>query len=230
MGAEKQSERDLLLAQISGEACRVKVIDEKGAERWRDVSEGIEAVLPTDELVLLHGKLQTMKNPPGRRPRPPVPKMPKPTTDVVAELVAFKQHLLESDPLLAQLEKDPDDDFILFSVMRGFAEEAVSLQFERIEAERNGTETSAISMRRINALRTLGDTFLKRKELLANKTIDLGSPAFARLFSFMLETFRESALNAGVPRDQVETVFTKLSKRMQDETWEVEARNRMKGS
>jgi hypothetical protein len=230
MGAEQQSDRELLLAQISEDVCRVKVIDDKGAERWRDLSEGLDAILPTDEFVVVGGKLVTMKSPPGRRPKPPVPKMPKPATALVADLVAAKQYLVDNDPLLAQLGRDLDNEAILYHVMQGFAEEAVSLQFERREAERTGEETSAISMRRVTTLGKLGDLFLKRKELLANRVIDLDSPAFTRLFNFMLETFRESMLNGGVPRDQVETVFTKLSKRLADETWGSEARSRMKGS
>jgi hypothetical protein len=230
MGAEKQTERELLLAQVAGQACRVKVIDEKGAEKYRDISSGIEAILPTDELVVVGGNLVTMRGTPGRRPKPPPPKMPAPATTLVAELVAAKQHLVDTDQLLAQLDVDLDDEAILYHVMRGFAEEAASIRFERLEAERQGTETSALSGRRINALRTLGDTFLKRKELLANKVIDLNSPAFIRLFKFMLDSFREAMINGGVPRDQTESVFTQLSKRMADETWESEARTRMKGA
>jgi hypothetical protein len=179
---------------------------------------------------VVSGKIVTMSSRPGRRPKPPIPRLPPPATDTVADLVAAKQYHFENDPLLLQMEQDVDHDLILFHVMKGLAQEAVSLQFERSEAERTGKETSAVSVRRVNALRTLADTFLKRKEQLANKVIDLGSPAFSRLFQFMLDTFREAMLNGGIGRDQVETVFTQLSKRMADDTWETEARNRMKGA
>lgn len=230
MAAEKREERELLLQQIPADAQRVKVIDEKGAERWREVSDGLERILPTDELVTVGGKLVTMKERPGRRPKPPIPKMPAPTSQIAGELAAAKQHMIDNDALLRQIGLSIDDDAVLFHVLFGFAVEAASLQFERLEAEREGKETSAVSMRRVNTLGKLGELFLKRKELLANRVIDLDSPAFTRLFQFMLETFREAMHNGSVPRDQVETVFTQLSKRMSDETWAYEARIRMKGA
>jgi hypothetical protein len=226
MGAEKQLERDLLIAALPEDVTRVKVIDEKGTERWRSLSD----ILPMDELVVVGGKVAIMKGNPGRKPRPPIPKMPPASSQVVADLQAAKQYRLETDPLMVQLEESVDDDAILYHVMRGLAEESVSLLFERHEAEREGKETSAVSIRRVNALRTLADTYLKRKEQLSAKMIDLSSPAFTRLFQFMLDTFRDAMSNGGISRDQVETVFTQLAKRMADDPWEQEARMKMKGA
>ena len=114
--------------------------------------------------------------------------------------------------------------------MQGFAQEAASLNFERVEAERTGKETSQLSIRRINALKALGETWIKRKEQLSGRQIDLESPAFRKLFEFMLECFRESMHNGGISRDQAETVFVALSARMVEETWEEEARKKMRGA
>lgn len=232
MGAQKQDPaRDQILALIPDDATRVKVLDEKGHERYRDVTGGdFSAILPSDEIVVISGKPVTMKGKPGRRKKTPTPKAPPPVNQTVATLQAAKAAFFDNDPLLQQIDTGVESEDILHLVMRGFAQEAASLNFERIEAERNGKETSQLSIRRINALKALGETWIKRKEQLSARTIDLESPAFVKLFEFMLETFREAMLQGNVPRDQAETVFARLSDRMDDDTWEQEARNRMRGA
>jgi hypothetical protein len=222
MAAEKQDP----LALIPSDAVRVKVTDEKGLEKWRDV----DAIQASDEIILDRGKPLVMKTAPGRKRKTPAPKPPAPTNETVATLMAAKEYFLENDPLMQQVDVGIDDDSLLHLIMRGFAEEAASLAFERGEAERTGKETSQLSIRRINALRNLGDVFLKRKEQLSGKVIDMDSPAFASLFKFMTETFRESMINGGIGADQAEVVFQSLARRMGDDTWALEARNRMKGA
>ena len=229
--AKRDTTREQLLALIPGEATRVKVHDEKTHERWRDIEGGdFSAILPSDKILIVSGKPVTMKKKPGRRKKAPAPKAPPPVSQTVATLQAAKAAFFDSDPLLRQIDSGVESEDILHLVMRGFAQEAASLNFERIEAERNGKETSQLSIRRINALKALGETWIKRKEQLSGNTIDMESSAFVLLFGFMLETFRESMLQGNVPRDQAETVFARLSDRMDDDTWEQEARNRMKGA
>ena len=229
MGASSKANasREDLLALIPPEANRLKVKDDLGHERWRDISKGLDTVLSSDEIIVVSGLPVTMKGQPGRRKKAPAPKPPPPVNQTVANLIASKAAFFESDDLLKQIAKGVDGDDVLHLVMMGFAQEAASLQFERIEAERQGKETSQLSIRRINALKAIGETWIKRKEQLAGKLIDLESPAFARLFSFILETFREVMQTASVPRDQAETVFVELSNRMGDDSWEEEARRKM---
>lgn len=223
--------RDEILALIPKGAVRVKVIDEKGHEKYRNIQrDGLDAILESDEIVLLDGVPITMQSKPGRRKKPPAPKPPPPVNHTVAELVATKKRYLEEDPIIRQLNRGIDSEDVLHLVMHGFAQEAASLAFERTEAERTGKETSQLSIRRINALKALGETWIKRKEQLAGRMIDLDSPAFRKLFEFMLECFRESMHKGGVPRDQAEAVFVALSERMTEETWEEEARKKMKGA
>ena len=230
MSAAEQT-RDELIALIPTDAKRVKVVDEKGQERWRDLeSGGFDAILDSDEIVLVSGRPHIMTEKPGRRKKAPAPKPPAPTSTAVAQLVAAKAYFLDNDPLLLQLERGLDSEDVLHLVMQGFAQEAASLNFERVEAERTGKETSQLSIRRINALKALGETWIKRKEQLSGRQIDLESPAFRKLFEFMLECFRESMHNGGISRDQAETVFVALSERMVEETWEEEARKKMRGA
>lgn len=228
----KSLTRDDILSLIPPDAVRVKVLTAEGHEKYRtiDPSEGnFEQILDTDEIVLLSGSPITMNKVPGRKKSSPPPSLPKPTTTKNAQTQRDKIAWLDHDPLLKQIEKGVESEDILLLVMRGFAQEASSLEFERVTAEADGKETSQLSIRRINALKALGDAWIKRKEQLAGKTIDMASPAFSRLFEFMTETFREAMLAGGIPRDQAETVFARMSERMSDETWEQEAQNKMKG-
>jgi hypothetical protein len=229
MGTAKE-QREEVLASIPSDAKRVKVVDEKGKERWRDITDGLDTILESDQVVLVSGVPQTMSKVPGRRKKKPAPKPPPAVNQTVAQLQAAKEAFFDNDALLQQLERSIDSEDILHLIMQGFAQEAASLNFERIEAERTGKETSQLSIRRINALKALGETWLKRKEQLSGKMIDLESPAFRKLFEFMLECFRESMHKGGVSRDQAETVFVSLSERMSEETWEEEARKRMRGA
>jgi len=216
---------------VPDDAQRVKVIDEKGQERWRDVAaEGMDAILDSDEVVLLGGEPVVMRTRPGRRKKPPRAAPPPPVNQTVAQLQSAKNQFLDEDDLTKQIEKNLESEEVLYCVLRGFAEEAASLAFERHEAERTGKETSQLSIRRINALKAVAETWLKRKEQLASKTIDMASPAFSRLFDFIVATFRESMLAGGVPADLAEIVFTRLGDRLKDETWEQEAQNRMRGA
>jgi hypothetical protein len=227
---EERLSREDVLGLIPDGAKRVKVIDEKGHERYRNIADGFGEILDSDEIQLVGGKPVVAMSQPGRRRKPKTGPPPPPVNNITASLQVAKSKFITNDPLIQQIQKGVDSEDVLHLAMMGFAQEASSLAFERTEAERTGKETSQLSIRRINALKALAETWIKRKEQLSGKTIDMNSPAFSKLFSFMLETFRESMLKGGVPADQVETVFVALSERMGDETWEQEARNKMKGA
>lgn len=224
--------RSELLKLIPLDAVRVKVKTEKGNDKYRTVDPqngNFDEILDSDQLVLVNGNPVTMNKKPGRKKAVPPAKVPPPINAIAAQLMAAKKEFLDNDPLLRQIEQGVESEDILLLVMRGFAQESASLEFERLEAERNNRETSQLSIRRINALKALGDSFLKRKDQLSGKTIDMASPAFGRLFAFMTATFREAMLNGGVSRDHAEAIFSWLNSRILDDSWEQEALNKMKG-
>ena len=106
-------------------------------------------------------------------------------------------------------------------------EEAASLRFERMEAERKGTDTSQLSMRRVAALKAIGDTWIKRKEQIQSRMIDLESPSFQALFQFISETFVRAMQSAGVRQELSDTVIAQFAKQL-DDSWKNEAKSRMK--
>ena len=67
--------------------------------------------------------------------------------------------------------ENPESSDLLHLVMVGLAEESASIGFERAEAEREGKGTSTISVRRIGALKSVAETWLRRKEQLVDREI-----------------------------------------------------------
>jgi hypothetical protein len=145
----------------------------------------------------------------------------------VAEIVRRKNDSILKDPVLQAVKTSPEDAAVLHQVVLALGEEAASLGFERLEAERDGKETSNISIRRVNTLKALADTWLKRKDQIVSRGIDLNSPVFKALLQYLLETFQEALVETGERPEMVEAVFARLGKLM-SEGWEAEAKNRMK--
>jgi hypothetical protein len=138
----------------------------------------------------------------------------------------LRRQALSNDDLLEVVKANPESAFVLDYVMLGIAEEAAALGFERTEMERRGQPTSQVSVRRIGALKAIGDSWLKRKDQIASQGVDMDSPAFKRLFGYIMETFKESLVAAGERPEMIETVFAGLSKRL-DADWQREAVKRM---
>jgi hypothetical protein len=95
-----------------------------------------------------------------------------------------------------------------------------------MEAERQGNDTSSLSMRRVAALKAIGDTWIKRKEQIVNRAIDLDSPSFHELFKFISETFARAMEASGVRPELANSVFAQFGKLL-DEEWKKEAKTRM---
>lgn len=213
-------EKNKILGSLSEEAKRIKVEDENGQKRWRDV----DALHDTDSIILkADGDPYVMNTKPGRKANPKI----QAANEVVGEKIRQKQIQQDHDPIIRAVKVDPDSSKVLDHVMTGLAEEAFSLGYERTEAERQGQATSSISVRRVNALKSLADTYLKRKEQISTSSVDLEGQAFKNLFAFILETFRGSLEDSNLRTEMIETVFAKLTKRLED-NWEDEAKNRMK--
>lgn len=211
-----------IVATLPPDVSRVQVIDEFGRTKYRKLSE----VGDSDQILMdSSGNPITMgKGGPGRPKNPDM----QPLNDQIKELMRAKEIHLRDDDLLDVVQKNPEASTVLDYVMVGLAEEASSLGFERGEAERKGMPTSQISIRRIGALKAVGDSWLKRKEQIAAGGVDLESTAFRKLFKFIMDTFRETLLEDAKVRDEmVETIFTSLSRRLDDDNWTREAIKKM---
>jgi hypothetical protein len=152
------------------------------------------------------------------------------TAEALLELSVARDLHKRDDPLLSTIRASPDSAIVLDHVLVGLADVAASLAFEREQAERQGKPVSQLSIRQIAALKATADTYLRRRDQTLTATVDMESPAFARLFSFIMDTFRGALEDAGARAELVETVFAKLGKRLSEENnWSKEAQSRMKG-
>lgn len=211
-----------LLASLPPGTTRVQVIDEFGKTRFKKPSE----VVPIDQIVIgSNGDPIVMAGRPGRKKKPDL----RPSSPNIEESLRAKSLHLSEDELLNTIRVNPETGDVLDYVMEGLAEESASLGFERLEAERTGQPTSQISMRRINALKAVGDSWLKRKEQITSAGVDLESKAFERVFSFIMDTFRDTIeeVMPTIRPELVETLFADFSKRVGDENWSREATKRM---
>lgn len=214
-------DRQTLLAMLPLGTERVKVRESSGKVRYKDPD-----LLADDDAILTKkgGKPIVMRESPGRKGAVTFDAANK----KVAALMERKRKLIEGDRILAATHQDTEGGEVLQQVVQGLGEEAASLLFERMEAERKGEETSALSIRRINALKAIADTWLKRKDQLVARGIDLDSPGFAALFEFIMVTMQEAMQSTGVRGEMVEAVFAKFSSTVGDDSWKNEAKNRVK--
>ena len=213
--------RDKLLAKVPDGATRIQVKTEMGHIKYKDIAD----LADKDEIqVKKDGTPIVMMTKPGRKKDVTL----DPATPEVAEKIRRKNEIIDTDSILEVARENPESPDVLQQILLALGEEAASIGFERQEAERQGQETSLISNRRISALKAIGDTWLKRKEQISARGVDMQSPAFKVLFEFIMGTFRGALEDAGLAGEMVETVFSKLASSLNDESWEAEAKRRMK--
>lgn len=225
---KKQMEEDgssvqELLDELPDDA-RVGVKDEFGNEKWRKKDE----IRDTDEVRFkVNGNLMMMTGKPG----PPVEDPLQPADKKIAEMLHRKKEHLRSDPLRRALgDKQTGDtkDPLLF-ILEAIAEETSSLQFDRQQAERNGDikTSSQLAMRRINGLKALGDTWLKRAEQISAAGVDLDSPAFVRVMELTLDTLFECMQKRGIAADTVQALAADIESAITSEHWRAKAEKRV---
>jgi len=220
------------ISEVPLGATRVRVVDEVGRTIWRKPGE----LKPTDKLELnpKTGEPIVMFGAPGKptnqnslsapNQAPVTAGSPQAT---ISHINARKATVLAQDDVLTSTKKNSDSSDVLTSVLVGLAEESASLAFERQEAERKGEPTSQISLRRVNALKAVGDTWLKKKEVLSSKGLDLESPAFKIIFGHIAETFRRACDDAGVRPEMAESIFAIFGRLVDDMDWLKEAKSKM---
>lgn len=207
---------------IPPEANRIKVVDDKGQTKLRK----IEDIQRGDTLALNESGLPIFIEGRIGKPRKVDDVLP-PATPLIGDLLRLKHGHLRNDPILQAAESAPESAEVLNQVVLAIGEEAASLRFERMEAERKGEETSQLSMRRVAALKAIGDTWIKRKEQIQSRVIDLESPPFQALFQYITETFVRAMQSAGVRQELADSVIAQFAKLL-DDSWKNEAKSRMK--
>jgi len=219
-GFKDRQDRAVLLSKLPEGAARIKVKTTTGEIHYR----AIEDLADTDQILTKDdGTPIVMKSSPGRRKAVVI----EPANATIKEILRRKGEYLDEDPLRKIARDDPESPDVLQHIMVGMSEEAASLAFDRMEAERNGKDTGTLSHRRILAMKALGETWLKRREQVTSRGIDLDSSAFEAVFGYTMETFKEAMAASKARPEMIETVFAKFSQMIDDE-WKAEAKHRMK--
>lgn len=218
---QTREDREYILANLPEGTQRVQVINSQGAQQYKKPDD---VDVDKDEIVISkEGTPVVMKGKPGRKPKTKL----KPVTPQIAQVAQARDDHLENDPLLRGIQAEAMADSVMDDILKGMAEEAAALEFERLEAERHGQSAESISVKRARVLKAMGDLSCKRKQLMEGGLINLDSPVFEVLFILIVETFKESMKDAGVRAEQVEQTFSHLQKSL-DNTWREEAKARMK--
>jgi hypothetical protein len=222
MSAQTKDQRMVLLSQMPEGVRRVAVLGPSGATCYKRPDE---LDLDNDEILLnSSGVPIVMKRSPGRKKRTKL----VPATPQAAKSVEARLDHLSQDTLLSQAASNAAGDGVLNAIMRGMAEEAAQIEFDRYEAANKGEDTSHLAARRARVLKAMADTWLKRKQQTEGGLVDLDSPVFHALFSLILKTFKEAMVDAGTRAEHIETIFAKLVTAVQEDTWKQDAVARMK--
>lgn len=209
------SNNQAILKGLSDDVRRVKVLDENMQERWKTPDEITDA----DTIVMKDdGSPYTMAGKPGRKPKPER----LPLSKNAEQIVEAKKAAMAEDPILKTLGDNPDSEQVITYIMNAIGTEAASLEFEREEQERKGKETSAISVRRLGALKSLGEMWFKKKERLAARGLDIESPAFKIALQFIAETVKANMLKSGMRPEQIESVFSRIATELSSPEWRSE--------
>jgi len=219
---QSRADREYILGALPSGVRRVQVIDGSGKQVYKRPDD---VDLMADEIVLSNdGSPIVMRGKPGRKPKSQL----VPVSPQVAEVSKARGEHIDHDLLRREAEKDAEGDGVINRLILAMAEEAAAIEFEREEAGRHGQDTTNHSAKRARILKGMADTWLKRKQTMEGGIVDLDSPAFQGLFSFILETFKEAMTEVGSRPEFVETVFTKLVVVLADDPWKQEAKARMR--
>jgi hypothetical protein len=129
--------------------------------------------------------------------------------------------------VLKEVKKNSSSDSVFDVLMSSLAEEAELVEFERDRLIQLGQPAHHLTEQRVKVIKAMTDSWLKRRSKFKSNGVDMESPAFSVVFSFILETVRAAMEDAGMRSEYIETVFNKLSNKLNEE-WKVEANIRIR--
>lgn len=218
---------------------RVKVLTEHEKMLWKSPAE----LQPTDRIVLRKdGVPMVMKEKPGPKPtrkksdlhavdNPQVIPLPE-TSGMTAKDRADRsrrelQKKLKKSKLVRLASEHPESSELMDEVMSSLAKTIVSLEHEMSQAESKGEDPAMPAAKKVTALKALAESWLRRREDMTPSDINLESPVFEALFEYIMVSFQEAMAGAGLRTEQIETVFSTFSSKLNDE-WKIRAYEVMK--
>ena len=128
-----------------------------------------------------------------------------------------KARFIDGDAVVQATTKNALDSVQRLKLIQAeVAKEAAAIQFQRIESEKFGKDTSQTSTRRIDALAKIANIELEIKKL-GTDAIDVRGDKFQKVFAFWIEVMREAASDTLTP-EQIDLFFNRFSTKI--EGWE----------
>lgn len=133
-------------------------------------------------------------------------------------LAEEREQFVSGDPVVQNASgKDPLQ--LLSALKREVARETASLAYQRVVNERMGRDTSALSGRRIDALKKIADIELEMHKIGFDQ-LDLYSEKLQRVFQLWTEIVKDAAV-ATLGPEQLDLFFNRLTTAM--DGWEERA-------
>lgn len=221
---QTREDREHILANLPEGTHRVQITTQKGDQQYKR-PEDVD--LDHDEISLAKdGSPVVMRGKPGRKLKVQL----NPVTPHIAQISFAREDHIENSNLLKEARRDSLNSGVVDSVIVGMSEEASALEFDRLEAQRNGQDGSGLSMKRARVLKAIGDLVLKSQMVSEGAVVDMDSPQFLALFTYICETFKDAMKSGGCRSEQIEQSFTYLVTSIKEDSWKQEAKARMKSA
>jgi len=150
-----------------------------------------------------------------------------PTTDdlqYLAEMQEAELRFVEGSPLVKATRSNANSADILRLTLIGAAQNAASLEFQRIELQKRGEDTSQLISRHTKVLKEIATLQGDLREI-GQQVIDPRSEAFQRVFQLWAENVQKVVKESRGP-EQADLFYTKFMTTM--ENWEDQAENVMR--
>lgn len=129
---------------------------------------------------------------------------------------------LVDDEICLAIKEDEVPETVLKSVLYGIAEEQASLKSLRKKRDKEGRDTSFISLKRGQLLKYMAETELQRRALTGSTgELDLRGPKFREIFKMFLNLISDTFDEVKIPPEYREMFFHALSRNL--EGWEERA-------
>jgi len=133
------------------------------------------------------------------------------------------------DQILVTIREDEVPDNVLKAVLWGLAEEQASLKNLRQKREKDGKDTSNISIKRGTLLKYMSETLIQKQALggsMGQGELDLRGPKFREVFKMFLQIISDTFDEVKIPVEYREMFFHALSSNL--EGWEERAEKTIK--
>ena len=137
----------------------------------------------------------------------------------LAEFRKFQKRRSQlDDSVLVQKVQNGSDLEVITLIQEELARTIANLELHIQEREVRGKSTFVENMRKVRALKHLSELILSKRQTLLNEVINLKSQSFVYVFQEILELFKVSAKQAGVPEFHIEAAIGKLGENLKG--WE----------